>query len=54
MNTDAASLEKKSLCHDVITVTGYQGKVQKEFSHRAVQDILAARESEKVNIRHQF
>ena len=44
---------KKSLCHDVITVTGYQGKVQK-FSHRAVQDILAARESEKVNIRHQF
>lgn len=43
---------KKSLCHDVVTVTGYQGRVQKEFSHRAVQDILAARESEKVNIRH--
>ena len=45
-------IRKKSLCHYFITISGYQGKVQKEFSHRAVQDILAARESEKVNIWH--
>ena len=49
----SCSITKKiSLCHYFMTITGYQGKVQKAFSHGAVQDILAARESGKVSICH--